>query len=146
MQDMDQRPIGDDEAALNVATVEAAYRAFGRRDLPALLDVLDPEIDWVVPAGAGPVAGSHRGHEDVLEHMFLLLPEDTGRLSAEPDEFLPAGDRVIVLGHHRGRSAVDGQPFVIPFVHVWTLREGYAVRYQPYFDTAAFRAAIFGGA
>jgi len=131
--------VGDD-----VALIRAAYAAFGRRDLSALLDVLDPAIEWVVPSGAGPLAGVHRGHEDVLERMFLRLPDDQSRLSAEPDEFLPVGERVIVFGHHRGRSAADGLPFSIPFVHVWTMRDGYAIRYQPYFDTSAFKAAIFG--
>jgi len=127
----------------DVAVIAAVYRAFGRRDLPALLDLFDPDIEWIVPAGAGPLAGVHRGHDDVLERMFLRLPDDPAQLVADPDEFLAAGDRVIVFGHHRGRSRRDGVSFSIPFVHVWTMRDGYAVRYEPYFDTAAFKTAVF---
>ena len=42
-------------------------------------------------------------------------------------------DRVLALGHHRGR-VVDGESVVIPFAHLWTLRNGHAVRFFEYAD------------
>lgn len=35
----------------NVQIVKKAYEAFGRRDIPAVLEVLDPKIEWLEPAG-----------------------------------------------------------------------------------------------
>jgi uncharacterized protein len=55
---------------------------------------------------------------------------------ADPDEFLDAGDRIIVLGRNRGRAARTGHPVEMQFAHVWTLTDGVASRCEVYTDSA----------
>ena len=41
-----KRPVNVD-----IPLLKDAYAAFSRRDLPALLDIFHPDIEWVEPAG-----------------------------------------------------------------------------------------------
>lgn len=124
----------------DVMLLRRCYAAFDRRDPAAVIDALDPEIEWVVPEGSGAIGGVRRGHEEFLQFM-LLFPDDRERFRSEPEEFLDAGDRVVVLGHHRGTTE-DGDPVEIPFAHVWTIRDGVAARFQGHSDSARLRELL----
>ena len=128
---------------MDVEVLRGTYAAFARRDLPAVLDVMHPDIEFVEPAGSH-FAGTHRGHEATLAEVLVTLPENAGEFHADAEEFLDAGEQVVVLGHHRGQSAVTGESFEVPFAHVWTMRDGLAVRFRSYHDTAKLRAALSG--
>jgi uncharacterized protein len=120
----------------DVELLRRAYAAFARRDLPAMLDVLDPGIEWVDPPGLAAGSGVHRGHEAVLADVLDRLPRDPADFVVEPEEFLDAGENVVVLGHYDVRNARGGDALAVPFAHVWTMRAGFAVRFRSYPDTA----------
>jgi hypothetical protein len=126
----------------DIDLLRGAYAAFARRDLPALLDAFHPEIEWVEPAGLGPFAGTRVGYIDTLGEVLTRLPENASEFRADAEEFLDAGDRIVVLGHHRGVNAAMGQAFEVPFAHVWTMKDGLAIRFRSYVDTALLRAAL----
>jgi superfamily II RNA helicase len=42
---------------------------------------------------------------------------------AVPDEFLDAGERVVVLGHFQGRGKASGKTLDALYAHGWTLRK-----------------------
>jgi len=130
----------------DVEVVRNAYAAFGRRDMPALLDILHPDIEWAEPTGAGPLAGRFRGHEEVMAGVLTGLPDDTREFNVEPEEFLDASPHIAVLGHHRGLSPITGEPFEVPFAHVWTLKAGVAVRFRSYLDTVELGRVLFASA
>jgi ketosteroid isomerase-like protein len=50
----------------------------------------------------------------------------------------------VVIGRSRGRAKRTGQEFDVPIVHIWTLREGKAVRGQVHMDTARMVRALAG--
>ncbi len=50
----------------------------------------------------------------------------------EPEEFIDAGERVVVILSQRGRSKATGIPVEMRFAQVWTLRDGHAVRMEMY--------------
>jgi ketosteroid isomerase-like protein len=64
---------------------------------------------------------------------------------ADPDDFLDAGDRMVVLGRMRGRAKASGREYEVGFVHVWTMTDGVASRLRAYHDTAAIMAALGEG-
>jgi uncharacterized protein len=64
---------------------------------------------------------------------------------ADPDDFLDAGDRMVVLGRMRGRAKASGREYEVEFVHVWTMTDGVASRLRAYFDTAPIMAALGEG-
>ena len=52
-----------------------------------------------------------------------------------PEEFLDAGDTVVVLGRYRGTYKATGRTLDAQFVHVWRVEDGKAVAFQQYTDT-----------
>ncbi len=50
----------------------------------------------------------------------------------EVEDYLDAGERVVVIVNQRGRSKATGIPVDMRFAHVWTLRDGQGVRMQMY--------------
>ncbi|WP_406200602.1 nuclear transport factor 2 family protein [Kitasatospora sp. NBC_01560] len=133
-------PAGPD--ARNRAVIERAYRAFRERDVPALLDTLDPRVEWVHPDGmaAYGLGGTKHGHAGVREFLSRV-PAVLGGMRLEPQEFVAAGDRVVVFGV-RQVTSVRGTTGTLPFIHSWTLRDGVAVRMEDIFDTVLFCRVI----
>lgn len=117
--------------ASNVEIVRGGYEAFDRGDIPAVLAIFADDIEWYAPDEL-PDGGTYRGPQGVAQ-FFGVLPTHYQELRVEPDRFLDAGDGVVVEGHHRG--TIGGVAFEVGFAHVWTLREGRAVRFREYMDT-----------
>jgi ketosteroid isomerase-like protein len=114
----------------DIETIRTAYAAFGRGDIPTVLDAMNDDIVWTVP----PVdewGGEFRGKDAVLG-FFGQLAQRYGRWNLDTEEFVDAGDRLIVLGHH---EFDDGDR--IPFAHVWTVRDGRAGAFDEYVDNSA---------
>jgi uncharacterized protein len=115
----------------NVDIVRGGYEAFARGDLPDVMAMLDPGIEWYAPDEL-PGGGTYRGTEQVA--AFLReLPHHYEELSVQPRRFLAADDCVVVEGVHTGR--IHGTAFDAGFAHVWTLREGKATRFREYMDS-----------
>jgi ketosteroid isomerase-like protein len=122
----------------NADRIRQAYEAFARQDIPAVLEVFDENIDWTSPDSVR--TGGHFVGHDAVVGFFMRLPDVFTELRVEPEEFLESGDHVIVLGHHRGKGQADD--FDAPFAHMWTCRDGKAIRFFEYFDTASVNAAL----
>ena len=109
----------------NVELVRATYDAYNRRDLDAALKDTAPEfeLDWT--RAVGPQRGVY-GLDQIRVFLvdFLEAFEST---QVEPDEFIEAGDQVVVpqTGHIRGR---DGIEVTARVALVWTIRDGAIVR------------------
>jgi uncharacterized protein len=123
----------------DVETIRGGYEAFARQDIPAVLGLMAPEIEWDVPDTL-PNGGTHRG-PDAVGSFFAGLAQTWAELRVEPEQYLDAGDHVVVLGTHRGRGN-NGTPFEARFVHVWALRDGKAVRFRETADTAKLLPAL----
>ncbi len=115
----------------NTDIIRTGYDAFGRGDIPAVLALFDPEIEWYSPEEL-PGGGTYNGTSAVGE-FFSSLPGNYQELRVEPDRYLDAGDRVIVEGRHRGR--INDVSFEVGFAHVWTLADGRVVQLREYMDS-----------
>jgi ketosteroid isomerase-like protein len=125
-----------------IAIVRRSYEAFARGDLDAVVADMAPEIRWEQAQGL-PHGGLYRGLGEVRSNVFDPLDRDWwSEFSAVPDEFLDAGSDVVVLGRYRGKAKGTGRRLDVPFVHVWTLRDGKAVRFRQFLDTAGWNAAL----
>jgi uncharacterized protein len=112
--------------------VSEIYEALARRDLAALLSLIDPKI-IVSQTEALPWGGEYLGFEGVQEFFTELYRNIDSQLAV--DEFVDAGDKVIVIGSTRGRVRANGAIFNIRAVHLWTVTGGRAVRFESYIDT-----------
>jgi ketosteroid isomerase-like protein len=127
----------------DVTTMQTAYQAFNRADIPSVLEAFDPQIEWHEPGGGRAPQGTFRGSESVANDVFATVPENFDEFRAEPDAFIDAADNIVVIGHFRG-TPKGGGTMDVPFAHVWDMRNGKAVRFQHYVDSGAW-AQAWGG-
>lgn len=127
----------------NLSTIQNAYAAFAKGDVPGVLGVMDPGIEWTEAEGF-PLAGTYIGPQAVLEGVFMRLGSDFEGFAAVPDEFIDGGDAIVVLGKYSGKYRATGKSFEAPFAHVWKLRDGKAVRFTQYVDTLLVDRAVRG--
>ena len=122
--------------------VRRSYDAFARHELDAVLADMDPDIEWFQAQGL-PHGGVYRGVDEVRRNIFDPLDRDWwDEFSADPDEFIDAGDEVVVLGRYRGVAKGTRKRLDVPFVHVWSFRDGKAWRFRQFLDTAGWREAL----
>lgn len=127
-----------------VELVRRSYEAFAQDDMDGVLADMDPEIEWHQAQGL-PHGGFYRGLDEVRRNIFDPLDSEWwDEFTADPDEFLDAGPEIVVLGRYRGRAKGTGKRLDVPFVHVWTVRDGKAVRFRQFLDTAGWVEALSG--
>jgi ketosteroid isomerase-like protein len=126
----------------NVDATRRSYEAFGRGDLAGVLAEMDDAIEWHQAQGL-PHGGLYRGLDAVRANVFDPLgAEWWSAFSADPDEFLDAGAEVVVIGRYRGRAKKSGKELDVPYVHVWSFRDGLAWRFRQFLDTAGWNDAL----
>jgi ketosteroid isomerase-like protein len=117
----------------DLENLRAAYEAFNRRDLDALMALADPDVEVLQDASVAPDADVFRGREGAAR-FFATILENFEQLEFEPEEIIDAGDQVVVVAAARGRGKASGAEVAARFTHLWTLREGKAVRAVFYAD------------
>lgn len=126
----------------NVEVVKSIYAAFSRRDIQAILDVLDPDVEWGEPPNPfNPAAGTRHGHQGFLEWLEVGHKSEE-ILVIEPRKFLVDEDSVAVVGYNKCRALTTNRKYESDFVHLVTLREGKVVKFQEFFDTYAAAEAF----
>jgi ketosteroid isomerase-like protein len=117
----------------NVELVRRGYEAFasGRLDF----EFLDPEIEWHGPREFPDLAEPHYGHEGVTRYI-AKLNEVFDDYVMVAEEFIDlAGDQVLVFAREGGRGKGSGAEVQThPTGHLWTIRDGKAVRMQSYWE------------
>jgi ketosteroid isomerase-like protein len=129
-----------DKSDVSVTVVREFYDTLLRGKVEAILDLLDPQVEWRSPESL-PWGGVFHGHEGFREFFGKLFdqPVDWRR---EEREYLRAGDRVVVLLRLFGRRKGRETEFEVPEVHIWTVRNGKILGLEAYFDTALFLGAL----
>ena len=133
------------EVAQNVDVVQQGYEAFGRGDIPAVLELLTEDVEWTEQGPSViPFAGTFRGREGIAE-CFTLLDETLEFEQFEPRKFVGQGDTVVVVGYERGLVKPTGRTFEHEWAHVYTLRDGKIATGLFLEDTAALVDALSAG-
>jgi ketosteroid isomerase-like protein len=123
----------------NLATITLLYEALAARDV-ATIQTLFAEDVVIFQTPRLPWGGEHRGHEGLF--TFFLTLVDHIESQVEIEDLFTAGDHVVQRGRTRGTVTATGAAFDISEVHVFELRDGKIVRYNPYIDTPAMLAAL----
>jgi len=119
----------------NVEVVKRGVEAYNRRDVEALLEELDPEVEWH-PGVLIPFEGEarvYRGHEGVREMMGDVF-EALAEIYTEYSVIRDLGDRIVAIGRIRTRGRESGAETESPFGSVTDLRNGKAIRVSTYLD------------
>jgi ketosteroid isomerase-like protein len=107
----------------------------------ALYELLDEDVVWDASPFGIPDMGVYRGHAGVREFWRRWLgPWEEWEFS--PEEFIDAGDSVVVVMRQRARGKGSGAEVEQRHAQVWTFRDGKVVRHAQYPDReTALRAA-----
>jgi ketosteroid isomerase-like protein len=125
----------------NVEVVREAWEAWSRGDMGALFDFYDPEVEWDMTHSYVPDMGVFHGHEGIRD-FFRQWRAFFAEYHAEAEEFVDAGDRVIVRVRQGGRGRASTVHVEMPaYWQLYTLRGGRAVRVAIYREEADAREA-----
>jgi ketosteroid isomerase-like protein len=124
----------------NVEVVRRVYEAWNSDD-PGF-ELFDPSFELHQGAALLDSAMVFRGHDGLLQAAQELVI-GLRDLHWKPDDFVAApDDRVVVPFRFRATGRSSGVQVETPLVHVWTLRNGLAIRCDTYEDLAeALKAA-----
>jgi len=109
----------------DIATLVGGYEAWNRGEFGAVLELVDPAIEWR-PGGKALEAGDHHGAEGFQGFVESWL-ESFDDFHIEPEQLIQSGDRVIVVARQHGRGHGSGIEIEARVVHVWTIKDGKAV-------------------
>lgn len=117
----------------NIDTARAAYQAFAAGDLAALQEDFAADAVWVT-SDELPLGGVIEGSDQIMAN-FAQIPNYWTSFSVEPEEFIDAGEYVIVRGTQKAGN--DKGSFEAPFVHVLKYdADGKTVRGEFFTDSA----------
>ena len=128
-------------ADADIELISRMVHEWNSGDVEALLEVFDPEVE-VRPALRAFLASMvYRGHDGVRS-WYAETNEPWAELQAEPQRFIDAGERtVVVIALHArvpgGRVDVGAE-----IAHVVTIRDGRIVSLDGYDDADAALAAV----
>ena len=124
----------------NVVLLTRMYEVWDAGDLPAVLELLNPEFEWVNPSYAVH-PGIRRGHSGMelvmanLHESFEYQVRVLGEIEHVDD------DRVLWHTVFRARGRDSGALIEVDEQHLWTLRDGKVLRIQWFHDVDEARRA-----
>ncbi|MEV7510398.1 nuclear transport factor 2 family protein [Streptomyces sp. NPDC091201] len=126
----------------DVDLIRTFFRLFDEGRLTDIEALLAPDFEWTYHGPASlPWAGVYRGVEGF--RAFFGIVRDLIRVQeCEAQEYLDAGDRVVVLGVSRTLVLANGARYEAPWINVFTVRDGLISRYLDLFDTASVVEAL----
>jgi ketosteroid isomerase-like protein len=107
--------------------VRRAYEVFDS-DVAALLELVDPAIEWISPSDAIE-PGSRHGHQGVRD-AFAATAMAWDQSTHTAHEFIDANDKVFATVTFRGHGRGSGMEAERTEFHVWTVRSGAIVRFE----------------
>lgn len=116
----------------NVEIVRSGYESWAQGDLSGMLDLID---DGVVTRRVAPAPdpGTWHGKDGLLESISDWIAEFDD-FSMEAEEYIDAGDAVVVRTRHRGRGTGSGVPVDATFWFVYGFDGGKITSFDTYVD------------
>ena len=104
----------------NVESVQAIYEAFGRGDVPAILDQLADDVAWDqdAPGYGVPIYEPGTGKDHAARFFEALQDVEFARF--EPTNFLTGGEQVAVTIDLEATVKATGKSFRALEIHLWT--------------------------
>jgi uncharacterized protein len=116
----------------DVETLRGVYESFNERGVEAIFERLAPQFQ-VRDRESSPDRETRYGREG-LKQLFDSYMEAFDAFRLEPEEFIDAGEQIVVSLHQLARGKGSGARVVSRIAHVWTMQEGSAVRLRIFAD------------
>jgi ketosteroid isomerase-like protein len=122
----------------NVDLVKEAYSNFATGNVPAVLALFDPAIEWRECKGMPFVKGDgiFIGPESIVKNVFMNLPVFFDGFNISVNELFGSENKVAMVGYYQGTNKATGHYFKANATHVWTVKDGKLTHFFQAVDTA----------
>ncbi|MBW4443367.1 MAG: nuclear transport factor 2 family protein [Plectolyngbya sp. WJT66-NPBG17] len=107
----------------NIEIVQELYRSFREKDYDAFLQICASDLQWIQNEGF-PRGATHQSAEAVVDRVFKAFNDDWKAWSFEIEQWLDAGETIVVIGSYTGEHRVSGKTLRSPAAHVYDLQDG----------------------
>lgn len=121
----------------NIELIETIYGHFNNRRYDDIIPHFAGDMTWFA-ADNSPLADEspYHGPDNIRERVFGRIEAGFEKLTVRINEIFGADDgRVVVLGYYIGRTRGKSEDSETQLAHIWTIRDGKAVKFQQYIDT-----------
>jgi hypothetical protein len=119
----------------DVDSLRCGNEALNQGDVSVVLELFDPDIEGHEP-GDSPDAGTYQGR-DSFERFLRGWIDSFERFRVEPEQVVARDDKLIAIVHQSGRGRASGVRVEGRLAHVWTVKDGRAVRFESVSDPDA---------
>jgi ketosteroid isomerase-like protein len=118
----------------NVEQIERIFEAFGRGDIPYIIDHLTEDVRWVSRLEpVVPWAGDYSGKANVPRFFEAL--GGSAEVTAHPvNQLVAQGDTVVATGEVSFRARDTGKSSSSRWVYIWKLRDDQVSSYEQFND------------
>lgn len=121
--------------------VRGIYARWGRGDFRAGVELFDPNI-LLVLRPEFPDSGAYQGPGEIGRYMREQFLADFADATISGEEFLDAGDTVVVQVKQEASGVSSGAPVAMRYYQLWTFRGPSVIRIESIGERAeALRAA-----
>jgi ketosteroid isomerase-like protein len=125
----------------DVAVVRRLFELYASEGIEAALEVMDEDIEIVIPPDVSAEPDTYRGHDGVRRYFagFDGMLED---IRYEAFELIPEGQYVLAVSRLAGRGVTSGLEVDLHTVVVHAVEGGKITRIVPYPDLESAREAL----
>jgi ketosteroid isomerase-like protein len=118
----------------NLEIIQELYRAFREKDYDAFLHICTADLEWIQNEGF-PQGATYHGAASVVEGVFKSNDERWETFSFRIDQYLDAGDAVVVIGAYVGFDRQTQKSLCAAAAHVYDLVDSKVRRFRMFADT-----------
>jgi ketosteroid isomerase-like protein len=115
----------------NAELARSGIDALNRLGVDAVIDLCDPQIEWIAIPGFLPDAEDFHGHAGVRA-WFDKVGETFRDVRWEAEEITDAGGRLLVALKFVATARTSGIPGEFRLFQAWTIRDSKLVRLESY--------------
>jgi hypothetical protein len=126
----------------NTELVKQAYAHFATGNVPAVLALFHPAIEWRECKGVPFINGDgiFIGPEAVVANVFMQLPVYFDGFNIAITDIFGDGDKVAMMGYYQGTNKATGNAFKANATHIWTVKDGKLTHFFQAVDTVTLRS------
>lgn len=114
--------------------IQELYRAFREKDYEAFLRISTADLEWIQNEGF-PDGATRKGVREVIERVFKANNNNWENFAFHIEEFLDAGNSVVVIGKYAGYNRISGKAMGAAAAHIYDLHDGKVYRFRMFADT-----------
>ncbi|MEO5591514.1 MAG: nuclear transport factor 2 family protein [Chitinophagaceae bacterium] len=121
----------------NTDLVKAVYTHFSTGNVPAVLALFDPAIEWRECTGVPFVKGDgiFIGPEAVVTNVFMQIGAFYDGFNIAVTDIFASGDKIAMMGYYQGTNKATGHSFKANATHIWTAKNGKLTHFFQAVDT-----------